>query len=199
MELIVVRHGRPVHIEEADGPADPDLSDVGKAQAELTAGFLAGMGVNHIVASPLKRAAQTAAPLAARLGLAAETIDGLAEYDHDASSYVPAEIQRVIDPDAFHADPMDNVGDDALEFVDVVTTTFRALIAANPGRRVAAFCHGMVTSVWFAHVLGLRGPTQFVPDYCGVSRLLASTSTDVITVRTFNEVGHLGETYIPLF
>ena len=29
MELVFVRHGRPVHIEDADGAADPDLAEVG--------------------------------------------------------------------------------------------------------------------------------------------------------------------------
>ena len=89
---------------------------------------------------------------------------------------------------------------DRLTFTEAVTTSFRALIVDNPGRRVAAFCHGMVTAVWFAHVLGLdHGPTQFIPDYCGVSRFLASPAHDTVTIRSFNEVGHLGDTFIPLF
>ena len=199
MELIIVRHGRPEHVEDADGPADPDLSAVGRAQAERTADFLAGSGVDHIVASPMRRAAQTAAPLAARLGLTPETVAGLAEYDHDATTYIPAEIHREMDPEAFYADPMDDAGDEARAFAEAVATSFGEVIAGNAGRRVAVFCHAMVTSVFFAHVLGLDGPTRFVPDYCGVSRLLASTSTDVITIRTFNEVAHLGDTFIALF
>ena len=76
------RPGVPHHTVGIDGPADPDLSAVGRAQAERTADFLAGSGVDHIVASPMRRAAQTAAPLAARLGLIPATIAGLPEYDH---------------------------------------------------------------------------------------------------------------------
>ena len=200
MELILVRHGRPEHVENAAGAADPVLSEIGREQAECTADLLIGAGIDHIVTSPMRRAAQTAAPLSERLDLVPEIIEGLAEFDRHESSYVPAEIRRETDPESFYVDPMDGIGDDVHDFVEAVTTNFRSVIADNPGRTVVAFCHGMVTSVWFAHVLGLvGGPTQFVPDYCGVSRFLASTSHDAITVRSFNEVSHLGDTFIPLF
>ena len=58
---------------------------------------------------------------------------------------------------------------------------------------------GMVTSVWFAHALGLEDLIRFTPDYCGVSRMLASSSADVVTVRSFNETHFLGPTHVPLF
>ena len=200
VELIIIRHGRPEHIENADGVADPDLSAIGQEQAECTADLLVDAGIDHIVTSPLARAAQTAAPLASRLDLVPEVIDGLAEYDRDESSYIPAEVQRETDPESFYVDPMEDIGDDLHRFVADVSSSFEGLIADHPGQTVAAFCHGMVTSVWFAHVLGLvGGRTQFVPDYCGVSRFLGSSSSGVITVRSFNEVSHLGDTFIPLF
>lgn len=200
MELIVVRHARPEHIENADGAADPDLSEIGREQAECTADLLVGAGIDHIVTSPMRRAMQTAAPLVARLDLAPEVVDGLAEYDRHESSYVPAEVQRETDPESFYVDPMEDIGDDIHRFAAAVTDSFGSVISDNPGRTVAVFCHGMVISVWFARVLGLvGGRTQFVPDYCGVSRFLASAKSDVITVRTFNETSHLGDTFIPLF
>ncbi len=200
MELIIVRHGRPEHVETDGAPADPDLSDIGREQAECTADLLVDAGIDVIVSSPLRRAVQTAAPLVDRLDLTPLIVDGLTEYDRDDTRYVPAEVMRELDPDSFYVDPRDEMGDDVHRFTEAVTTSFRALIADNPGRRVAAYCHGMVTAVWFAHVLGLdHGPTQFIPDYCGVSRFLASPAHDTITIRSFNEVGHLGDTFIPLF
>ncbi len=45
------------------------LSDLGEAQAMLAAEFLARRQVGYLVSSPLERARQTAAPLAAALGL----------------------------------------------------------------------------------------------------------------------------------
>lgn len=34
MELFLVRHGRPEHIEDGDGKANPALTDIGQEQAE---------------------------------------------------------------------------------------------------------------------------------------------------------------------
>jgi broad specificity phosphatase PhoE len=49
------------------------LSEQGLAQAEVVAHFLAGRDIVKVIASPLERAQQTAAPLAALYGLEVET------------------------------------------------------------------------------------------------------------------------------
>ena len=46
MELIIVRHGRPVRIEGADGIADPELAPVGLKQAEAVADFLQDLEID---------------------------------------------------------------------------------------------------------------------------------------------------------
>jgi broad specificity phosphatase PhoE len=45
------------------------LSELGRAMAERGAGFFAGRDVTVVIASPLERAQETAAPIAAKLGL----------------------------------------------------------------------------------------------------------------------------------
>ena len=45
------------------------LSDWGLAQAQVTAGFLAGRDIVAVISSPLERAQQTAAPIAAAYGI----------------------------------------------------------------------------------------------------------------------------------
>jgi phosphohistidine phosphatase SixA len=69
------------HAERADGgvvpagmtaPADPDLSAEGRVRADRLAEMLAQAGVTRIVVSEFRRTHQTAAPLAARLGLTPE-------------------------------------------------------------------------------------------------------------------------------
>ena len=74
MELIIVRHGRPVRIEGADGIADPELAPVGLKQAEAVADCLQALEIDLVVSSPLLRARQTAAPLLKRLSLDAQII-----------------------------------------------------------------------------------------------------------------------------
>lgn len=55
------------------------LSDEGKAQAEAVADALAGNDITLVVASPLQRAQETAAPIAARHGLEVTTDPDLTE------------------------------------------------------------------------------------------------------------------------
>lgn len=55
------------------------LSDLGKAQAVAAAEFLAQRDIGYLVASPLQRALETAAPLAGLTGLETHTDDRLIE------------------------------------------------------------------------------------------------------------------------
>jgi broad specificity phosphatase PhoE len=55
------------------------LADEGRAQAETVAEYLAAADVTAVVASPLQRAQETAAPIAASHGLEIVTEDGLIE------------------------------------------------------------------------------------------------------------------------
>lgn len=68
----LLRHGEvynPDHVLYGRLPGFR-LSDLGVAQADLAAEFFANRPIVHLVASPLERAQQTAAPIAERTGLA---------------------------------------------------------------------------------------------------------------------------------
>src|SRR3954466_13814780 len=74
-EILLVRHGESAPFREgvpvplADGHGDPPLDPVGHRQAEAVAGRLAVEDLAAIYVTNLQRTAQTAAPLAARLGI----------------------------------------------------------------------------------------------------------------------------------
>jgi broad specificity phosphatase PhoE len=70
-EVHLVRHGRTAwNVEHrVMGRLDEGIDDDARADAEAVAGVLAGRGVTEIVTSPMRRARQTAAPLAALLDL----------------------------------------------------------------------------------------------------------------------------------
>ena len=68
MELLLIRHGLPVRRELEAGAADPELSEAGHAQAQHLADYLGAEDLDAVYASPLRRAYQTAQPLAARQG-----------------------------------------------------------------------------------------------------------------------------------
>lgn len=77
----VMRHGEVHNPDKILYGRLPDyhLSERGQAQAKAVADWLAARDITHVVASPLERAQETAAPIAARHGLAVGTDDELIE------------------------------------------------------------------------------------------------------------------------
>ena len=73
--MILLRHGQSefnLHFgatRRDPGIIDPRLTELGHAQAQEAAAQLAGCGIERIIASPYTRALQTAAPVAAALGV----------------------------------------------------------------------------------------------------------------------------------
>ncbi len=192
MELIIVRHALPESEKREDGPADPPLTPLGLRQAEATADLLATEGVDHVVTSTMQRAIQTGQPLADRLSLTPERLEGLKESDHRRSSYTPVE-----EMDADHEvirefldDPLSMFADGYEAFRDRITAALDAVVADNRGRTVAVFCHAMVVGVYLQTLLGLNDPFTVMADYCGITRVAASSS-GIRSVRSFNETGHL--------
>ncbi len=193
----MIRHARPVRDEAPEGgSADPGLADLGRLQAEATAGYLTEEGIDHIVSSSMKRAVRTAEPLAERLGLAVEILDDLRESDHRSQIYVPAEEMERDDPSVAHyfdadADINETIFLDGYEeFRERVERGFEHVIRTNRSRTVAVFCHGMVTGVYLQILLGIDDPLSLLVDYCGITRVVAS-STGVRTVRSVNETHHV--------
>ena len=189
-----MRHALPMRADEDNATADPPLSDIGRQQAEATAAFLAGEAIDAVVASPLQRAAQTAQPLADRLGLGIQVADGLREIDPFGGSYIPAE-ELTVD----HAVVADMASDPLAlfasaggfeQFRSTVVGAVDEIVAAHRGRRVAVFCHGSVIGAYLTAVLGHDDPFLLLPDYCGLYRVLAA-SNGLRTLRSANETGHV--------
>ena len=192
MELLVIRHALPEAEVRDDGPADPPLSPLGLRQAEATADFLAGETVDAIVTSTMRRAIETGRPLAERLDISPERLDGLKESDHRRASYTPME-----DMDEDHEVIQEYLEDPLLMFSDGYDTfrnqihdAFDAIVENHSGQVVAVFCHSMVASVYLQTVLGHDDPFALISDYCGISRVTAS-STGIRTLRSVNETAHL--------
>lgn len=197
MELLVIRHAEPVRIdahETAGAPADPGLTPRGRDQAVRLAAWLAAEGVDHVVSSSLRRATETAAPLAAALGLEVETVEALQEYDAHADSYIPIEEMRSEDPDRWQAMVEgrweDFGGEPPEQFRARIGTCLDAVIDAHPGRRVAAICHGGVINVYLGALLGIDRHLWFDPAYTSISRVRAARSGPR-SVASVNETGHL--------
>lgn len=198
MELLLVRHAEPYRVDAVDAehaaqtPADPGLTPRGHAQAAALALWVrdADGDVAAIVSSPLRRAVETAAPLARATAIDVEVVDDLAEYDRNATTYIPMEELRGTDaPEwlAMKAGQLHDVADgDPAAFRRRVVDGIEAIVARNPGRKVVVVSHGGVVNAYVGHILGIDRPLWFEPRYAAITRVAASRD-GARSVVTLNE------------
>jgi probable phosphoglycerate mutase len=182
---MIIRHGRPVRTEVEHGPADPELSELGHAQARAMAAWLGSEHIDALYVSPLRRARQTAEPLEAVTGLAGIVEDGIAEYDREASEYIPIEELKASGDDRWREIP-----EDIHHFAADVVTSIERIVDKHAGQRVALVCHGGVINVYLAHVLGIANRMFFLPGYASINRVWAAGSGER-SIESVNEMGHV--------
>jgi broad specificity phosphatase PhoE len=195
MELLWVRHGEPERIASGTGvPADPALTGRGREQAERLAAWLAPEPIDVVLSSPMRRAVETAAPIALAHGLDVQIAPGLIEYDAKSDSYIPMEeLRERNDPHlmAMYEGRWEEFGaEPAPVFRARITAAVEEIVETHAGRRVVAVCHGGVINVAFAIALGLDRHLWFEPHYSSLSRMVASR-TGARTVASLNERAHL--------
>jgi probable phosphoglycerate mutase len=189
----MIRHALPLRVEGVPGrPADPPLSEGGRLQAERLRRWLGGEHLDAVYASPLRRARETAAPLARDREVEIVLEQGIAEFDRDAESYVPLEElkaeswarwKELVDGGLYASLDID-------AFRRTVVEAVERIVGAHPRQRVAVVCHGGVINAWAAHVLGIDRPIFFEPGYTSIHRFLAASSGER-SVLSLNELAHL--------
>ncbi|MET7349312.1 bifunctional RNase H/acid phosphatase [Streptomyces mirabilis] len=201
--FVLLRHGEtpltPQKRFSGSGGTDPSLSDVGREQAERVAAALAARGtVQAIVASPLTRTRQTAAAVAARLGLEVAIEDGLRETDFGAwEGLTFAEVQERYPEDlktwlaSPKAEPTGG-GESFAATARRIATTRDKLIASYAGRTVLLVSH--VTPIKSLVRLAIGAP----PESLYRMELSAASLSAVAyyadgnaSLRLFNDTSHL--------
>jgi probable phosphoglycerate mutase len=195
MEVLWIRHGEPERIAPGTGVrADPRLTARGREQAQRLAAWLASEPIDAVLASPMRRAVDTAAPLAAALGLGVELFEGLIEYDNNSDHYIPMEELRANKDERFTAMVEGRWDEFGADLPDVfrarVDGAVSEIVDRYAGKRVAAVCHGGVINVALGTVLGVTQPLWFEPGYTSLSRMLASRS-GIRSIGSLNELAHL--------
>jgi probable phosphoglycerate mutase len=200
-ELLLIRHGEsePALMDApaplVDGQSDPALAPAGRAQAALVASRLTAIRIDAIYVSTLRRTAETAAPLAARLGLVPRMEAGLREvglgewegglFRKMVSEHHPMAM-RMWAEETFEVIPG---AEPAAEFATRARDAVGRLAAAHTGQRLALFTHGGVIGQVLALASGSR-PFAFVTsDNGSISRLVVSG--DRWIVRGYNDTAHL--------
>jgi broad specificity phosphatase PhoE len=145
------------------GRRDPSLSELGREQAARLATATVQAGVRAIWTSPLRRARETAAIVAAAVGVAPEVLDELSESDRgDWEGQTVAHIAAA-QPDlfaAFEAADPEFVFPGGESIADQVLRTREALavVAAGPTPPLVVAHAGTIRAVMLA--LGQRPPPE---------------------------------------
>jgi broad specificity phosphatase PhoE len=201
-EVLLIRHGQQkIDVDNATTGdwIDPPLSDHGRAQARLLAASLSTVKINHIFCSPLRRALETAEPIAQMQGLEPEVVIDLRE----------VEVFRDVPPEQTARQAF---GDDLLRAVRLRMLTERnwdvypmsesshdfrkrainaieAAIARNAGERIAIVCHGGVINAYMGHIVGSRYDMFYRPAHTSIN--VAAAGGDRRVLRSLNDIHHL--------
>jgi probable phosphoglycerate mutase len=200
-EIFLIRHGESAPARESNPPpmllgqADPDLAPEGRDHAERVGSRMAGERLDALYVTRLRRTAQTAAPLVAKLGLTPAVDPDLHEVDlgdwegplfrkltsenHPTAQRLWTEQRWDVIPGAEAADA----------FAERVQRGIERVAAAHPDQRVAVFTHGGVIGQVLAHASGST-PFAFLGANNGsISHLVVSG--DNWQIRRFNDTAHL--------
>jgi broad specificity phosphatase PhoE len=211
--LAVVRHGvTPMtrqRLYSGAGGADPDLAELGRAQAQAVAGALAATAGaqgpwDAVIASPTARTRQTAAAVADRLGLPVQVDDGWLEQAFGAWDGLSA--AQVADrwPDEHRAwtgsTSTAPPGGESLEALDERIEAARArTVDQQRGRRVVLVAHAGPVKVLVTRALGAPLSAAWVLESSPASvTVLRWWSDGGVAVVSFNETGHLHAAGLPL-
>ena len=145
MKLYVARHGETLWNAQNKvcGRTDIPLTETGLKQAQLLAARTEDLKINRIIASPLTRAVQTAAPTAERLGLEIATDERLIEQNYGIYEGVDRQDPRFLQNKRQFAFRYPG-GESMMDVAVRVYSLIRELKETFPGENILLVCHGGV-------------------------------------------------------
>ncbi|MBM3407173.1 MAG: histidine phosphatase family protein [Betaproteobacteria bacterium] len=200
-ELIFIRHGvTDWNLERRfQGCIDIELNAEGLAQARLTAERLAGMPLAAVYASDLRRARQTAEPIARAIGVSVAVEPGLRERHYgvfegrthdELSRDHPEAYQHWRDRVPDYALP--GGGESLLTLRERVQAQMDRLAARHPGQTIVAVTHGGVLDSIYRIAAGLApdAPRRFELNNASINRI--GWDGERFHVIDWGDISHLG-------
>ncbi len=169
MQLYMIRHGQSyVNLPDWDkGNMDAGLTDLGQQQAAALAKWLPDhlTHVDALYASTMKRAQETAAPLAAAYGLTIQPDDRLREIGNNRLDHTPWPSDGLPEYSDYWGSerPFSSItpnydnGESLMHFRVRVGMFIESLIEKHRSEIVVAVCHGGVIELTYDHVFNI-GP-----------------------------------------
>ena len=220
MELIFIRHGEPDWTGAESTLHDPPLTLRGRKQADLAADRLAaGPDIpTDLVVSPALRSQETARPLAARTGLAIDTVDDLLELGMPSRAGLTEEEGQQLQADSFNRRPAQwwdglDGGETFADFHSRVTGALAGVLGDrgirpdaqherlwsidDADQRIVIVAHGGTNAVSVGSLLGAAPAPwewrRFTSNHASITRLstMEFSGGFVWALRAFNDQEHL--------
>ena len=215
-----MRHGEPAWSRDGLAVDDPPLTERGQQQADLVAKLLADQRIDTLLVSPLRRAQQTAAPVAEAAGVDVVTLPWLAEIFPGTFEGTPQEVVEQTFRDS-RGRPLDEQwegipgGESFRDFHNRVTTGLGELLAAkgarrtsvhpplwqlnDPDHRIVVVAHGGTNAVSLGFLLGFEPVPweweRFVAFHAAVSTIapIEISGGHSFSLFRFSDTSHLPE------
>ena len=201
--LVITRHGQSIANAEYRfaGHSDFDLSEIGKAQAELTSQYIcANEKIDMIYSSDLLRADNTAAPTAKKLGLEIIPTEELREiYAGEWEGRTTAELAVEFEEDFGvwkndYANSRCTGGESTAEVYDRVVATVKRLAQKHDGKTLLLSTHATVVRALCAYSLGLTADrTGEIPFTHNASINIFNYEDGKLIPEKMDIVEHLGD------
>lgn len=161
--IYLVRHGES-QANQRDlflGHGDLDLTDTGRRQAQMTAGYLKNIQPDFIYSSDLMRAYETARPTAEHFQKPIIKEKGLREIDGGQWDFVPFPELAQRFPESFRIwlEDIDNArcdgGESVQELTKRVVDTITDIAQRHAGKVIFLFSHATPVRAFAAHCMGV--------------------------------------------
>ena len=160
-ELYFIRHGQTEWnaIRRMQGQWNSDLTELGREQADINGRFLATLGIDYLVASPLDRTRQTADIINQHLELDINYDGRIMEWhcgDWSGELWDDVSIKWPKEFAAWQEDQFNYPGPNGENYPDMIkrTSPFLDEVFASQHSRIAIVSHGMIGRVMVSILLG---------------------------------------------
>lgn len=201
-DLLLVRHGSAVilgtddRLSVIDGHSDPPLTEAGHGQALALSERLANLRIDELFITPLQRTAQTAAPIAERLGLEPTVMGDLREVHlGDWEGQLNARVQsgENLSKQLFLTERWDVIpnAEPMEEFEARIASGIASVSeAVGPNRTGVAVVHGGVIAEACRQVTGSHAFAFLYAENCSITRIV-HMPRGRWALLGFNDTAHL--------
>ncbi|MCB9501307.1 MAG: histidine phosphatase family protein [Deferribacteres bacterium] len=205
-QVLIIRHGQTEWnaVDRFQGHLDTNLSELGKKQAEAVAKRVKDFPITAIYSSDLKRARQTAQPIANKFNLSVQLDKDLRERHMgifqgltfaEIKEKHPDDYQKFMTWDPDYIIPQ---GESSRQKYDRSIACFTAIADRHPGEQILIVSHGGTIDALFRHALGLTlsQPRKYKNFNASINRFYRTK--DSWMLATWGEVSHMIDSGLPI-